>query len=382
MIILLRVWLLRLAFYAFYAFPVRDKIVIASSSSDNLRGNLRYVYDELERRGLTPRVKLLLRRPRSGLLGKLTSLGTGILAEYHLATASVFIVDDYYFPLYVARPKKATTVIQAWHASGAFKKVGYSVAGKEFGASEQLLKRVRIHSNYDYCLIGSKRALPHYMEAFGQPEDKFVSIGFPRTDLFFAEERMTDTVRSLRERYGLPGDKRVVLYAPTFRGTSTRSAEYRDYLDVTDFLRICGDSHVLLLRLHPAVAGGLEIGPTLPGLAVDVSDHDDVNELLLLSDILVTDYSSVIFEYSLLERPMVFFAPDLAEYEAERGFYFDYKQGVPGPVFARTEDVSDYIARGEYDLEAVRELRRESFDVADGRASERFVSQLVLPHLR
>ncbi len=133
---------------------------------------------------------LLLSDTRPGLLGKASTLLKAIVAEYYLATSRVFIVDDYFFPIYVITPKPGTTIIQTWHASGAFKKIGYSVLDKSFGASEELVRHVRIHSNYDHILIGSKSAIPAYSEAFGQPAEKFVTeLGIPRTDLFFDTER-------------------------------------------------------------------------------------------------------------------------------------------------------------------------------------------------
>ena len=112
-----------------------------------------------------------------------------------------------------------------------------------------------------------------------------------------------------------------------------------------------------------------------------MSDHPDINELMLVSDLLITDYSSAIFEYSLLQRPILFFAPDHESYEAERGFYFHYADAVPGPIFATSEQVADCVAGGGFDLDRVRDFRAASFDVADGHASERFVDRLVVPAL-
>jgi CDP-ribitol ribitolphosphotransferase len=142
-----------------------------------------------------------------------------------------------------------------------------------------------------------------------------------------------------------------------------------------------GDDHVVLLRLHPFVRAAVTIPPDLAAFAIDASDHPDINDLLVASDVLVTDYSSVIFEYALLRRPILFFAPDLADYEGERGFYFDYRSGVPGPVFDSTEPLADYLRAGTVDLERIDAFRRWSFDVADGHATERFIERVVRPAL-
>ena len=107
-----------------------------------------------------------------------------------------------------------------------------------------------------------------------------------------------------------------------------------------------------------------------------------MNELMLVADVLVTDYSSAIFEYALLGRPIVFFAPDHAAYERERGFYFDFATGAPGPIFEETEPLARFLRRAEFDLARVRQFAADSFDVADGGATERFVDRVVLPALQ
>jgi CDP-ribitol ribitolphosphotransferase len=119
----------------------------------------------------------------------------------------------------------------------------------------------------------------------------------------------------------------------------------------------------------------------LRGFVIDVSDYPEVNELMLVSDVLVTDYSSVVFEFALLKRPMAFFAPDTNTYEEERGLYFDYRATMPGPVFERTEDLAEYLREGVFDVARVEAFARTWFDVADGHASERFVDRIVLPAL-
>jgi CDP-ribitol ribitolphosphotransferase len=112
-----------------------------------------------------------------------------------------------HFPIYVIRPRHGTTIIQTWHACGAFKKVGYSVLDKSFGVDEALARRVRIHSNYDVCLVACQAAAPHYAEAFRQPLEKFVSrLGIPRTDVFF--EEWSPGRDAVRRRYDLTDGRR------------------------------------------------------------------------------------------------------------------------------------------------------------------------------
>jgi CDP-ribitol ribitolphosphotransferase len=291
-------------------------------------------------------------------------------------------VDDYFFPIYVVEPRPETTIIQTWHASGAFKKIGYSVLDKSFGMDDELARRVNVHSNYTHCLIGSQAAAVHYAEAFRQPLERFRSdLGIPRTDVLFGEERVARARAAVRERYGLHDGRRVILYAPTFRGDTVTDARATDDLDLAVLAAALGEHHVLLVRLHPFIRAATVIAPDLATFAIDVSDHPDINELMLVSDVLVTDYSSAIYEFSLLDRPMVFFAPDYEAYERERGFYFDYRTGVPGPIFETSEALAEYLRAGDFDLERVARFRDASFDVADGGSATRVTDALILPSL-
>jgi len=196
--------------------------------------------------------------------------------------------------------------------------------------------------------------------------------------VFFGSLR-TDAERRVRERYPIPAGRRTILYAPTFRGESIVRARSPQELDLGALHAAIGADHVVLLRQHPFVRSATPIGPALRDFVIDVSDHPDINELMLISDILVTDYSSAIYEYALLDRPMAFFAPDHAAYEAERGFYFDFQTGVPGPIFEATAGLAAWLRAGQFDLERVARFRQESFDVADGAATERFIERVVLP---
>lgn len=378
-----RIWSVRLGFAVGRRRPVAPRILFATAHGTALSGNLAMLRDALYRRGLGSSVAQLLRGGSGGgLRGRLMLLRQGFAAGYHLATSRVVVVDDYYFPLYVVTPRPATTVVQVWHACGAFKQFGYSVADKTFGADARLLRQVRIHSNYDVCLVSSMAAAPHYAEAFGQPLGRFRSdLGVPRTDVLFGAARIERVVADIRHRYALPSDKRVILYAPTFRGESVGVARADGMPDWHLLRDALAADHILLVRLHPFIREALVIDRELDGFLTDVSDHPDINELLHVADVLVTDYSSVIFEYALLGRPMVFYAPDLAAYELERGFYFDYRTGVPGPVVESTAALATALRDPAPDLERVHEFARRAFDVADGGATDRVLDELILPAL-
>ena len=362
--------------------PIRPRVVLATSHADRLSGNLAELRDRLSRDRPTVPVVVLARRLRPGGWAAVRAVMDALVAGWHLATARLFVVDDYYFPMYAIRPRPGTIRVQTWHACGAFKRFGYSVLDRAFGADADDVAAFPIHTNYDVCLVSAARFAPFYAEAFRQPLERFTArLGIPRTDLFFDPPRMAAASEAIKRRYAIPERRTIVLYAPTFRGASGNTATSPHELDLARLADALGDSHVVLMRPHPYVPP-VRATDVRQDFVIDVSDWPELNELMLVSDVLLTDYSSAIFEFALLERPIAFFAPDEADYENERGFYIDFDREAPGPIARTTEAVIDILRAGDWDLDRVRELRATSFDVADGRATERLIDEVVLPALR
>jgi len=378
----LRATLVRLGFLLGRLLPLRSRVVLATGHAPRISGNLAWIREGL--RTARPDVEVVAygHEPGGGRRRLPATALHALRAGYLLATSRLVVVDDFFFPMYVITPRVGTTFVQAWHACGAFKKFGYSVLDKGFGADEAYVRSISIHSNYDVCLVSAARFAPFYAEAFGQPVELFTSrLGIPRTDLFFDAARVTQAAARVRSRYRIPEGKRVVLYAPTFRGERITVARDPDELDMTLLAKSLGEDHVVLLRSHPFVRARAATDPALASFLIDVSDWPDINELMLVSDVLVTDYSSAMYEFALLGRPMAFFTPDADDYLKERGFYLDFPADLPGPAFTRSDELADYLRTGLFDLDRVRAFAAASFDVADGRATERFIREVVDPAL-
>jgi CDP-ribitol ribitolphosphotransferase len=193
--------------------------------------------------------------------------------------------------------------------------------------------------------------------------------------------RRTEAEARVRAAWPLPAGKKVILYAPTFRGETVRRARYADLLDLDAMHRALGADHVLLLKLHPFIRDAVAIPEELRGFVIDASSAPDVNELMLVSDVLVTDYSSVIYEFSLLGRPIIFLAPDEGAYDQERGFYFDFRAEAPGPIVDSTAEVAALIRAHDFDLDRIRAFASASFDMPPGGATRRLVDEVLLPAL-
>ena len=365
-----RALLVRIGFLVGRSLPLRSRVVLASAHGDRITGNLAWIRDGMRRELPDVPIVELTFRP-GGARTYARAAMHALMSGFHLATARLFVVDDYYFPMYVIRPRGGTTYVQVWHACGALKKFGYSVLDKHYGADAAQVEAIPIHTNYHRCLVSAARFIPAFAEAFNLPAARFTSaLGIPRTDLFFDPDRSAAAAAAVRGRYPIPEGKRVILYAPTYRASRMTNARDPLDLDLGALEAALGSDHVLLLRSHPFVRQRSRLASGSP-FAIEVSDHPDINELMLVSDVLVTDYSSAIYEFALLGRPMAFFAPDHAAYEASRGFYFDYVRGVPGPVFTATDELASWLRAGSFDTDRVRRFAAESFDVADGRATAR-----------
>lgn len=367
--------------------PIQERVYIAANRDGELRGNLAEIHRALQSHAPAPRilvdVEATLERRGIPLISLVAGVFRIALRSYRVASSRLVIVDDYFFPIYPVKKRPGVTIVQVWHACGAFKRFGRATLEAEWGADQIFLKWVPIHANYDLTLVSSASIAPIYAEAFGQSVETIsAAFGIPRTDALLPSPRRDVDERAVRERLGLRDGRTTILYAPTFRGADLKGAAAPELLNIAALYRALGSEYRLIVRLHPFVKSAMRIPAEVGDFVVDASAEPDVNEVMLAGDILVSDYSSIIFEYALLNRPMAFLAPDLAAYERERGFFFDYRTGVPGPVMEETEQLARWIQAKQFDLQRVRAFAATSFDVMDGRATERFVSDVALPALR
>ncbi|WNF27362.1 CDP-glycerol glycerophosphotransferase family protein [Streptomyces sp. C11-1] len=247
-------------------------------------------------------------------------------------------VDNQGFPLPLRKPSH-TTYLQTWHGS-AYKRMGFDETRVRLQNAPQRERLQQAVHRFDRFLVRSEHDVRTLARAYRLPEDRLLRTGYPRNDALVAERTRSETQGRLPRpplagALGLDDHKKTVLYAPTFRGGPGKQRRARLLLDVREFAERFGDTHTLLVRAHYLETARLPLCP--PGTVVDVSSHHDVSEVLALTDVLITDYSSIMFDFALLDRPIVLFAPDLDTYAAERGSYFDLREKAPGPV-AETQD--------------------------------------------
>lgn len=275
--------------------------------------------------------------------------------------------------------RKETVLTQLWHACGAFKKFGMSTAELIFGDDRKTLQKYPFHRNYTHMTVSAPEVVWAYEEAMSlKPGSGVVKpVGVSRTDVFFDDKFICQAKDTLYQKFPAAKDKKVILYAPTFRGR-VASAKTPDVLDLNLLYEKLGREYVVIFKHHPFVKKRPEIPEEFSEFAIDMTQDMSIEDLLCVSDICISDYSSLVFEYSLFGRPMIFLAYDLDEYFDWRGFYYDYKDFVPGPILTDTEEIVAYISdiENQFDKEKVTAFREKFMSACDGHATER-IMQLV-----
>lgn len=299
-----------------------------------------------------------------------------IKCPYQLATSAYVFQDNIFLPIAFLQFRKKVKVVQLWHGTGTIKKFGQDVNTGRLKELERLANKSITH-----LIINSKK-WDSYARIFGVTNDKLQILGMPRTDVFFSEDKKEEREEQFfMENPNLIG-KKIILYAPTFRDDQLGKQKLQ--LDIETWLKMVPEDTILGLRLHPFVADNFQYIGKESERIVDFSSYNNLNTLLFISSGLITDYSSIVFEYILLDKPMYFYAYDLEEFSDHgRGFYESYEQYVPGIVARTTEELvrkmlehDQHLEQREYWEEKRKEFKEENYCYFDGNSTKRLVKRL------
>ncbi|MCX4969709.1 CDP-glycerol glycerophosphotransferase family protein [Streptomyces sp. NBC_00654] len=331
-------WLCRL--------PMRRGSVVFESHMGKCYGDSpRAIHEEIRRQGLRLRPVWSYENSPTGFPGDARLVRRWSWRYLWALARAEYWVDNQGFPQHLRKPAR-TTYLQTWHGS-AYKRMGFDETRVRMQNAPQRHRLQEAVHRFDHFLVRSEHDVRTLAHAYRLPEERLLRTGYPRNDVLFAE-RARDEAEGrlprgpLAEALGLPDHRRTVLYAPTFRGGPGKYRKRRLPLDIARFAERFGDEYTLLVRAHYLEEAKLPACP--PGTVLDVSHHHDVGELLTLADVLITDYSSIMFDFALLDRPIVLFAPDLDGYTATRGSYFDLRKKAPGPVAGTEEELFAALA--------------------------------------
>ncbi|MCR5793458.1 MAG: CDP-glycerol glycerophosphotransferase family protein [Lachnospiraceae bacterium] len=334
-----------------------NKIIFADAHHDSLPYSMEDVKNRLEQEGY----EICLMCTDYQGHGALHVMRAMLSFMKHYATAKGVFICDNFLPVASCNKRPETKVVQLWHAGGILKKYAYDT-----NDDIPAYYKGNVFKNYDYLPVSAPICIPVYNRAMRQPEGVVHATGLSRTDRFFKESYLEGCKKEFYAAYPDAKGKKIVLFAPTFRGKA--SNPYVIGLDkIKQLEQELGDEWKVLIKVHPHMDAKTPTSNcTIP-----------TERLLPVADVLIADYSSVIFDYVLLEKPMVLYAPDLEEYVKERGLYISYDE-IPGRIVKEVDNLKDAVLE-EYQnppAQKLKDFKDKYMGSCDGNATERLLKEL------
>ncbi len=402
------------AFYkvlAFIHFNKKNKILLMSETRSPMGGNLKALDDRIKERGLNSNLKNSINLEKNNDEENINKQTTKKLQTnkknkvklkitysffktlenstlkialhylkltWQLSKQEIVFVDDYCPIFKFINLSSKTKLVQLWHAGVGFKSVGYA----RFGFSGPY-PYTSCHRRYDYAIVGGEALVPVYAEVFGINKEKILPYGLPRLDNFLDSNKIKETKEKLYNNYANLKEKKCILFAPTFRGTGQKTANYPfEKLDLDEIYNLCKkENYMFLIKMHPFVRKRINIPEEYREYIIDFSDYPDINELLYITDILITDYSSNIYDFSLLNRPIIFYTYDLDYYQIINKVHRPIREYAPGKVCTTFKEVIETIENKDFEMKKLERFREENFSIHNKTASDMIIDNIILKHI-
>lgn len=351
-------------------------VVFESNFGKSYSGNPKYIYEELLRQKRSMRAVWVYqgKEKLKDIPGNVVQVHRGTPEYFNYLARAGYWVNNIRFTV-TYKPKK-TIYLQTWHGT-PLKRLGLDieVSGPEAEARESFLKESR---NWDYLLAQNEYSSQIFKRAF-DVQGEILVHGYPADDALLSISE--DFVSTIKSKIGLPKEKKVVLYAPTWRDDARKGNSWEYTFDLKlDFERMKGalaDDHVILLRLHHLIADTLDLSG-YEGFIFDVSHYDDTTEILAISDLLITDYSSIFFDYMTTKRPILFYMYDLDVYQTKlRGFYLNAHTDLPGPILKDFNELLQSIQNIDIFGKVYADKYQRLFEIYCGRQTKESAKTIV-----
>ncbi len=369
------IYIMRFGLNLIYAvlklFPAKkNKVLFLSRQSNTLTLDFRLTQEELKREDPAIEIVTICHRLEGEDSGAIAFAKSTLRSMYHLATSSVCVLDAYWPAVSLLHHKRSLTVIQMWHALGKIKQSGYQTLGRESGRSKEIARLMKMHEGYDYIIAGGSAWNPFYCKSFNTTEDKLVNCGLPRIDyLLKTEKQNRDAVFAAYPEFK---DKKVALYAPTFR----KNIELR----WQGLAEIAGkdSDFVLVIKGHPNQR--IELGELPDRQGIYTCPEFTSGEMLAACDFLITDYSAIAIEGAVLNKPTYYFVYDYEEYRQKNGMNIDLFEEMPGCVFRDADELIKSLREGKYNMQAIENYRKRYLPENLG-TSTKEICALILQNL-
>ncbi len=326
----------------FKLFKTRNQITLISRESNDITVDFKLLEKELKKELKDYKIVVLCKRIDNKFL-----YGFHMFKQmYHIARSKVVVLDTYCIAISILKHKKSLKVIQIWHALGLMKKAGYSILDKDEGRSKKESKLFDMHENYDYIFTSSVNCIDSMSKVFNYNKKYFKSVPLPRIDLLKDKSYHKEIRNKILSKYKILGHKINVLYAPTFRKNDDIIGEaINDMCKYFDF-----DKYNLIIKLHPLSQIKIKNNKVIKDSKFSTLD------MITISDYVISDYSSIIYEAGIMNKKLIFYAFDLKEYKNNRDFFIDYYNDLPGPIVYNGKEISDFLKNGNYSKYKDRDL--------------------------
>lgn len=349
--------------------PVKKKITYISRQMNTVPVDFQMTAECIQKKAPKYKQVILAKVIPDSVWGKIRYCFHILRQMYHIATSEVVILDTYCIPISILKQRKQLVVIQMWHALGALKKFGYSILDQKEGRSSKQAKLMHMHQNYTYVLASSQYSAVCFSEAFRVPLEKVRIYPLPKTDILLDEIERKRIKEEIYHFYPQLKDssKKVIVYAPTFRKKEKGLYDaIKKFIEKIDF-----EQYEFILKKHPLVE--FDIGDE----RIIEDNKFSSLEFFHVADLIVTDYSAVLFEALMLKKPIYFYAYDFEQYKDERSFYVDYKREMPGPVIEDAGELVMKIKENIYDYDRAKEFEKKMVAECKKSYTEDFVEFLL-----
>lgn len=301
---------------------------------------------------------------------------------YYLSKAKYWIFNCK-MPTYISK-KKNQVYLQTWHGT-PLKRLGHDIQvdknttfyRSEISADEMYKTYDVDVERYNYMISPNSFCTKIFQSAFGIDKKRLIETGYPRNDIL--SNATKENIISIKKMLNIPLDKRVLLYAPTWRDNQyvTKGYTFKLEADFHKWKEILGDEYILLFKPHYLIINEYKHDSSLQGFLYSIDANVDISSLYIISDALVTDYSSVFFDYAILNRPIYFYMYDIENYKEElRGFYIDIYKDLPGNIYEEEEMMLKDISSNVYNYEKLKQFNNYFNNKEDGNASSRVIDIL------